>query len=194
MVEGWLTEGERLIKIYKKCRYAYLHIYVLVIIFAIIQAAFYGTLTDFFQVRVLAFLPLVIAAVLLLLAETLLFTRRLYITNKGITKRAGIISRHISTMDFEDVRHVGVKQGIIARIFNYGELLISIYAEPKSGEGGKSTEAVVSFILTNPFDAKRLIEETIRRREYYIIPKVERKGTKKKSTTFPHPEDSGQAS
>ena len=59
------------------------------------------------------------------------FGSRYQATDRRVYRRFGIISRNTNTIDFEDVRDIGVRQGILGRILSYGTVTVST-----AGTGG----------------------------------------------------------
>jgi len=76
------------------------------------------------------------------------------ITDKRIIGRSGIISEDFKSITFKHVTSVGVRQGIIGKIFNFGNVIIDTAG---SGHG-------VDFIWTyvkEPIKVKNMIEKHI---------------------------------
>ena len=70
------------------------------------------------------------------------------LTNKRVVTKAGVISRHSEEMRLIKVETVEVKQGIIGRIFGYGNVHIS----------GTGTSNVVFSNVANPIEVKKSID------------------------------------
>ena len=70
------------------------------------------------------------------------------LTNKRVVTKAGIISRNTEEMRLVKVETVEVKQGIIGRIFGYGNVLVS----------GTGSSNVVFSDVDNPIEVKKSID------------------------------------
>lgn len=76
------------------------------------------------------------------------------ITNKRVIGRGGIISEDFKSSTFKHITSIRVKQGIIGKIFNFGDIIIDT-----SGTG-----LGVEFIwrnVKNPVQVKNIIEQHI---------------------------------
>lgn len=73
------------------------------------------------------------------------------ITNKKVMKKSGIISRNIDEMRLNRIETVEFKQGIIGRIFNYGNVVVT-------GTGGSD---FVFVFVSNPKKIKNQIDNLI---------------------------------
>lgn len=97
-------------------------------------------------------LPFVVVPLLILLVVVLDRWQYTYtITNKRVSARVGIIAKHINEIDIEHIRSVTTKQGILARILGYGNVMIGT-----AGTGG--IEIIIKNIA-NPEQIKELIKK-----------------------------------
>lgn len=70
------------------------------------------------------------------------------ITNKRVIVKTGLISRKTAEMNLAKIENVGIEQGLLARILNYGTITIV-------GTGG-STETVLN--IHNPLEFRRVVQ------------------------------------
>jgi len=73
------------------------------------------------------------------------------VTNKRIILKIGVIRRKTAEMFLEKVESVGVEQGILGRLFNYGEITVH-------GTGG-TTEPFGR--ISHPLEFRRQVQEQI---------------------------------
>jgi uncharacterized membrane protein YdbT with pleckstrin-like domain len=76
-------------------------------------------------------------------------TSEFAITNKRIIIRVGLIKRITLEMNREKIESIGVDQGILGRIFNYGTIVIS---------GTGSTKQIFKAII-NPIQFRKIAQE-----------------------------------
>jgi uncharacterized membrane protein YdbT with pleckstrin-like domain len=76
-------------------------------------------------------------------------TSEFAITNKRIIIKVGLIKRITLEMNREKIESIGVDQGILGRIFNYGTIVIS---------GTGSTKQIFKAIV-NPIQFRKIAQE-----------------------------------
>jgi len=76
-------------------------------------------------------------------------TSEFAITNKRIIIKVGLIKRITLEMNREKIESIGVDQGILGRIFNYGTIVIS---------GTGSTKQIFKAII-NPIQFRKIAQE-----------------------------------
>ena len=74
-------------------------------------------------------------------------------TNKRVVKRTGIINVTTEELNRERIESVEIRQSILGRIFNYGDILFS----------GTGTSKVVFSFINQPRLMKQVIDEVINR-------------------------------
>jgi uncharacterized membrane protein YdbT with pleckstrin-like domain len=78
-------------------------------------------------------------------------TTDLGVTNKRVIAKSGLISRRTIEQRIQKIESIRVSQGIIARLFNYGTIMIH-------GTGGATTPIGM---VSEPFVFKRAVESVI---------------------------------
>lgn len=76
------------------------------------------------------------------------------ITNKRVIGREGIVSEDFKSSTFKHITSIRVKQGIIGKIFNFGDIIINT-----SGTG--SGFEFIWHYVKNPVQVKNIIEQHI---------------------------------
>lgn len=79
------------------------------------------------------------------------FTTELALTNKRIIAKFGLVSRQTTELNLNRVEGLNVNQGILARVFNFGDVVIS-------GTGGKKSP--IKYIA-EPLAFRRAVNEQI---------------------------------
>jgi len=90
--------------------------------------SFWSLLPLFFVGLIGLFLPgaaMLIAVLFWVFAALKYLTTELAFTNKRVIAKFGIISQKAIELNIKKVESIQVSQGILGRIFNYGDLLIS---------------------------------------------------------------------
>jgi uncharacterized membrane protein YdbT with pleckstrin-like domain len=80
------------------------------------------------------------------------------VTNKRVTLKAGIFSRHSEEMKLSSIETVEIRQGIIGRIFGFGTLNVT----------GRGISDLVFKNIDDPLDVKRKIESVDAERVYAV--------------------------
>lgn len=76
------------------------------------------------------------------------------VTDKRVAARVGIISENFKSSTFKHITSLKVRQGLIGRIFNYGDLIIDT--------AGSGTDVEFRWgHIQNPIKVKNLIEQHI---------------------------------
>tara|TARA_B110000967_G_C18878931_1_gene559882 strand:+ start:249 stop:623 length:375 start_codon:yes stop_codon:yes gene_type:complete len=73
------------------------------------------------------------------------------LTSKRVIFKSGIISRNTEEMRLSKIETVEVKQGIIGRIFGYGNVIVT----------GTGTSSVVLNYVSNPLSVKKKIDSQL---------------------------------
>jgi uncharacterized membrane protein YdbT with pleckstrin-like domain len=94
-------------------------------------------------------LPVLIGAVLLVSELITMVTTEMAVTNKRVIIKAGLISRRTIEMNLSKVENVGVDQGILGRMLNYGTITVV-------GTGG--TKEPFKWVAA-PLDYRRAVQE-----------------------------------
>lgn len=79
-----------------------------------------------------------------------IITTELVLTDKRVIAKFGIIRRNTIELRLEKVESIGINQGIIGRIFNYGTILVN----------GAGTTAPIPYI-SKPINFKRKVDEYV---------------------------------
>lgn len=82
--------------------------------------------------------PIGVGLILLLVAYVRYKSTELAITNKRVIAKSGFISRHTIELNINRVESIQVTQGVLARIFNFGTLIISGGGNPQAPIAGIS--------------------------------------------------------
>jgi uncharacterized membrane protein YdbT with pleckstrin-like domain len=100
--------------------------------------------------------PLIIFAIIIFLIVALrVIATEYFITNKRIYVKYGIISRKVFEIKNEWITGVMVRQGIIGRILNYGDI---IYSTP-----GQYAGSVIMIGVSDPMHIRTIIEDVLRK-------------------------------
>lgn len=97
---------------------------------------------------------IIIPLVVILIAVLSKLSTKYVITDKRVGGRYGIISEDFKSATFKHVTSLRIKQGIIGKIFNFGNVIIDT-----SGSGAR-----VDFVwkyVKNPIEVKNMIEKHI---------------------------------
>ena len=94
-------------------------------------------------------LPVLIGALFLISAIITMMTTEMAVTNKRVIIKTGLISRRTVEMNLSKVENVGVDQGILGRMLNYGTITVV-------GTGG--TKEPFKFVAA-PLDYRRAVQE-----------------------------------
>ena len=68
---------------------------------------------------------IIISVVLLIRDIILIYVSEYVITNKRVISKLGLIRRDVEEMNLGSIESVNLKQSILGRIFNYGDIIIS---------------------------------------------------------------------
>lgn len=114
-----------------------------------------------FIIVLISLIPIIISIWFVMIPLAIIFiislkkySTKYIISNKRVAGRYGIISEDFKSATFKHITSIRVKQGIIGKIFNFGNLTIDTAG---SGEG-------VDFVwkyVKNPIGVKNLIEKHI---------------------------------
>ena len=137
----------------KTSRRAYLIPYIVIILLIAVPFLFMGTLESFLGMYYLG-VPGIGVLLLVILEISLRVRYELFVKERTVTERRGVLSKHERTVDYDDITSTAVSQGLLARVLGYGELIVNIKAAPEPLKFSK---------MGNPNRVKRLIEEQIRR-------------------------------
>jgi len=109
-----------------------------------------------------SFIFVIIAIILLLIAITLLLRAILamvsseyFVSSHRIFVKYGIISRRIFEIRNEWITSIGIKQGVLGRLLNYGDIIINV--------PGHYLGTVVMFGVSDPLHMKAIIDDVLRR-------------------------------
>jgi uncharacterized membrane protein YdbT with pleckstrin-like domain len=108
---------------------------------------------SFFVVIGLIFI--IIAIILLLRAILAVMSSEYFVSSHRIFVKYGIISRRIFEIRNEWVTSVGVRQGVIGRLLNYGDVIISV--------PGHYLGTVAMFGVSDPLHVKAIVDDVLRR-------------------------------
>lgn len=95
-------------------------------------------------------IPIIVIGIIYLLKSSTKYA----ITNKRVIRRRGIISEHFKSSTFKHITSLSVKQGIIGKMFNFGDIRIVT-----SGSGG-SFDFIWRYV-NNPVQVKNEIDKHI---------------------------------
>lgn len=95
-------------------------------------------------------IPIFIIGIIYLLKSSTLYA----ITNKRVIGRRGIISEDFKSSTFKHITSLRVKQGIIGKMFNFGNIIVD------TSGSGQSVDFVWRFV-NNPVQVKNEIEKHI---------------------------------
>lgn len=144
---------EEVLLVSRTSRRAYLLPYLIGILLIVLPLPF----TMFLMLDILLdpFVYIVLGIIVLALMEIFIRTRdELRITDRAVTERRGVLSKHITTVDYNDISAITVKQGASARLLGYGELSITVKAK---------TEPIKFSKIGSPEKVKETMEEQIRK-------------------------------
>lgn len=110
-VESALTSGERVIYRGRVSFWSVLPYLLLGILFL----SFYGLGIVFFIVAAIRY-----------------FTTELAITNKRIIAKFGLVSRSVIEINLHKIESIQVTQGVLGRIFNFGNIVVSGAGNPQA--------------------------------------------------------------
>ncbi len=141
-----------------------LHYFALIIPFCLASASVFACFTALSYTRVLErynssilsfsiWLP-VIALILFTISAWLKRNLiEMVCTNKRVVKRTGIVNVTTEELNRERIESVEIRQSILGRLFNYGDILFS----------GTGTSKVVFTFINQPRLMKKVIDEVISR-------------------------------
>ncbi len=156
--ESTLTPGEEIELVGR------LHYFALIIPFTLTIASFFAIFTAMSYTRVLmhynqpiyylaVWLPVIALFIFMVSAWLKRNLIEMVCTNKRVVKRTGIINVTTEELHRERIESVEIRQSILGRIFNYGDILFS----------GTGTSKVVFKFINLPRLMKKIIYEVINR-------------------------------
>ena len=141
-----------------------LHYFALIIPFSLTTATVFAWFAAMSYSRALArynssivsfaiWLPVVALIIFTLVAWLKRNLVEMVCTNKRVVKRTGIINVTTEELNRERIESVEIRQSILGRLFNYGDILFS----------GTGTSKVVFHFINQPRLMKRVIDDVISR-------------------------------
>lgn len=97
----------------------------------------------------------IIGAIMVLSAVITVYTTELALTNKRIIAKFGFIRRETVELRLEKVESIGVKQGILGRLFGFGSIVVK-------GTGGTGTPIPS---IAKPLDFRRIVNNHVEEME-----------------------------
>ncbi len=97
----------------------------------------------------------IIGAFLILTAVITVYTTELALTNKRVIAKFGFIRRETVELRLEKVESIGVKQGILGRLFGFGSIVVK-------GTGGTGTPIPS---IARPLDFRRVVNNHVEEME-----------------------------
>ena len=125
-------------------------------VFAWFAAMSYSRVVARYNSSILSFaiwLPVVALIIFTLVAWLKRNLVEMVCTNKRVVKRTGIINVTTEELNRERIESVEIRQSILGRLFNYGDILFS----------GTGTSKVVFHFINQPRLMKRVIDDVISR-------------------------------
>jgi len=98
---------------------------------------------------------ILIGAIMVLSAVITVYTTELALTNKRIIAKFGFIRRETVELRLEKVESIGVKQGILGRLFGFGSIVVK-------GTGGTGTPVPS---IAQPLDFRRVVNNHVEEME-----------------------------
>ena len=141
-----------------------LHYFALIIPFSLTSTSVFACFVAASYARTLAHYnnPFITFAIWLPVIALIIFTVAAWLkrnliemvcTNKRVVKRTGIINVTTEELNRERIESVEIRQSILGRLFNYGDILFS----------GTGTSKVVFSFINQPRLMKQVIDEVINR-------------------------------
>lgn len=140
-IKQTLATDETLLAEGKISKWSMFHIYCAAVIFGV------------------SIICLPISALLLLYAWLKIRTTEMGITSKRIIRKSGLIVRNTDEIRLSKVESVSVKQGLLGRIFGYGDVIIS-------GSGGN--DAVMKGVR-DPLVFRRAVDDACEQKNKPVI-------------------------
>jgi uncharacterized membrane protein YdbT with pleckstrin-like domain len=106
-------------------------------------------------VAVIGFIPTIIAIILLLRAILAIVGSEYFVSSHRVFVKYGIVSRRVFEIRNEWITSAGVKQGLMGRVLNYGDIMISV--------PGHYLGTVTMFAVSDPLHVKTVIDDVLRR-------------------------------
>jgi uncharacterized membrane protein YdbT with pleckstrin-like domain len=104
---------------------------------------------------VIGFILTIIAIILLLRAILAIVGSEYFVSSHRVFVKYGIISRRVFEIRNEWITSAGVKQGLMGRALNYGDIIISV--------PGHYLGTVAMFGVSDPLHVKAVIDDVLRR-------------------------------
>ena len=125
------------------------HVMALILVGAGIALIVFGVMRDLIGATIAGGVLLAVAIVLLVTANVLRSSAEFAITNKRVILKTGIVQRRTSEMFLSKIETVGVDQGLIGRMLDFGTIRLS-------GTGG-TTEPFHH--IARPLEFRRQVQE-----------------------------------
>jgi uncharacterized membrane protein YdbT with pleckstrin-like domain len=106
-------------------------------------------------VVVIGFILTIIAIILLLRAILAIVGSEYFVSSHRVFVKYGIVSRRVFEIRNEWITSAGVKQGLMGRVLNYGDIIISV--------PGHYLGTVAMFGVSDPLHVKTVIDDVLRR-------------------------------
>jgi uncharacterized membrane protein YdbT with pleckstrin-like domain len=104
---------------------------------------------------VIGFILTIIAIILLLRAILAIVGSEYFVSSHRVFVKYGVISRRVFEIRNEWITSAGVKQGLMGRALNYGDIIISV--------PGHYLGTVAMFGVSDPLHVKAVIDDVLRR-------------------------------